>query len=223
MTIMTKRGVQDNVVTYEHWCDTAADMGKIDPHYITLGSTAVVLDDGQMKMYIADSNKQWKEVSEGSGATASDIKEISAKIEELRGKIQVITEKNPLSEEEVDAKLSDYAKKSEIPTTVAQLSDAADYAKAASIPTTVAGLTDATDYAKKTELPTTVASLSDAEDYAKKTDIPTTVASLSDAAQYAKKTEIPISIFNEDGSVALSTDQLTKLANALQSYLNIGG
>ncbi len=65
MNIMTKRGNQDNVVTYEHMCDTTADLANIDPHYITLGSIAIVLqgeNDG-MEIYIADSNKQWNSLS----------------------------------------------------------------------------------------------------------------------------------------------------------------
>ena len=40
---MTKRGSQDNVATYEHLCDTAADLQNIDPRYITLGSIAIIL------------------------------------------------------------------------------------------------------------------------------------------------------------------------------------
>lgn len=55
--IMTKRGSQDNVLTYEHFCDTQTDLANIDPQYITLGSVAVVIDG--MEMYIANSNKQW--------------------------------------------------------------------------------------------------------------------------------------------------------------------
>ena len=63
MTIMTKRGIQDNVVTYEHWCDTAADMEKIDPQYITLGSVAVVVNGGtDLEVYLATSDKTWKKV-----------------------------------------------------------------------------------------------------------------------------------------------------------------
>lgn len=56
--IMTKRGAQDNVVTYEHICDTAADMENIDPQYITLGSVCIVLD-GALEVYMANSKKEW--------------------------------------------------------------------------------------------------------------------------------------------------------------------
>ena len=63
MNIMTKRGVQDNVITYEHWCDTSADLEKIDPQYITLGSVAVVVNEGNdLNVYLATSDKSWKKV-----------------------------------------------------------------------------------------------------------------------------------------------------------------
>ena len=61
MNITTKRGTLDNNVTYEHCCDTTADMTNIDPNQITLGSTCIVLqgEDDALEVYIADSNKQW--------------------------------------------------------------------------------------------------------------------------------------------------------------------
>lgn len=63
MNIMTKRGQQDNVVTYEHFCDTKADMANIDKQYITLGSVCVVLADessaGGLEFYLAKSDKTW--------------------------------------------------------------------------------------------------------------------------------------------------------------------
>jgi hypothetical protein len=40
---LTKRGSQDNVLTYEFICDTAADMNAIENKYRTLGSVAIVL------------------------------------------------------------------------------------------------------------------------------------------------------------------------------------
>lgn len=62
-TIMTKRGQVDNTVTYEHICDTAADLDKIDPKYITLGSVAIVLKgDVGIEVYMAGSDKQWVEL-----------------------------------------------------------------------------------------------------------------------------------------------------------------
>jgi hypothetical protein len=62
--IMTKRGSQDNMITYEHYCDTVADMANIDPKYITLGSTCIVIkgENNELTVYIAGSNKQWNPV-----------------------------------------------------------------------------------------------------------------------------------------------------------------
>lgn len=65
-TVMTKRGSQDNNVTYEHFCDTHADMDKIEIKYITLGSVCVVLDDEtnshELTFYLGKSDKTWKQV-----------------------------------------------------------------------------------------------------------------------------------------------------------------
>lgn len=58
--IMTKRGQADNINTYEHICDTIADLAKIDPKYITLGSIAIVLKGtAGLEVYMATSNKEW--------------------------------------------------------------------------------------------------------------------------------------------------------------------
>lgn len=60
MTKMTKVGNQDNVLTYEHVCDTTTDLNNIDPEYINLGSVAIVLHGSAgIEVYMADSNKQW--------------------------------------------------------------------------------------------------------------------------------------------------------------------
>lgn len=60
MVITSKRGQQDNVLTYEFICDTAADLNSIDPQYITLGSVAIVLqDEDGLKVYMASSAKEW--------------------------------------------------------------------------------------------------------------------------------------------------------------------
>lgn len=60
MNIMTKRGSEDNVVTYEHYCDTVEDMANIDPKYITLGSICVVVHSSSgILVYMAGSDKQW--------------------------------------------------------------------------------------------------------------------------------------------------------------------
>ena len=80
--IMSKRGTQDNVITYEHYCDTKADLANIPKDQITLGSTAVVLqdEDGSLGVYIAGSDKQWIAVAmsggsdsgSGEGSSSSD-------------------------------------------------------------------------------------------------------------------------------------------------------
>ena len=59
--IMTKRGSQDNIITYEHFCDTTEDMQNIAPEYITLGSVCVVIkgENDELEIYLADSNKEW--------------------------------------------------------------------------------------------------------------------------------------------------------------------
>ena len=68
---MTKRGSQDNVVTYEFICDTPADLQKISPEYITLGSVAVVISgDAGLEVYMANSQGQWINIS--GGATAEE-------------------------------------------------------------------------------------------------------------------------------------------------------
>lgn len=67
--IMTKRGDADNIVTYEFICDTTADLQKIDPQYITMGSVATVIQgDTGFEVYMANSKKQWINLSGGSSA-----------------------------------------------------------------------------------------------------------------------------------------------------------
>lgn len=68
-TIMTKRGQLDNVVTYEHICDTVADMANINPSYVTLGSICIVIkgENDDLEVYMADSKKEWKIISSSSG------------------------------------------------------------------------------------------------------------------------------------------------------------
>ena len=70
MNIMTKRGNEDNIVTYEHICDTNADMEAIDSKYITLGSTCIVLHgEAGLEIYMADSEGEWISLME----TTSEI------------------------------------------------------------------------------------------------------------------------------------------------------
>lgn len=73
MTIMSKRGNLDNVVTYEHICDTRDDMDDIDPKYITLGSTAIVIKgSGGLEVYMATSDKEWVSLASISGGDNTD-------------------------------------------------------------------------------------------------------------------------------------------------------
>lgn len=76
MLITSKRGAQDNIVTYEHICDTTEDLQKIDPQYITLGSTCIVVqgENGGVDAYIATSDKQWVPLGSGSGSSEEDTK-----------------------------------------------------------------------------------------------------------------------------------------------------
>ena len=64
MNIMTKRGSLDNVVTYEHYCDTLEDMENISPEYITLGSICVVIkgENNILELYLANSDHTWRKL-----------------------------------------------------------------------------------------------------------------------------------------------------------------
>lgn len=76
MHIISKQGSADNVLTYEHICDTAADMAAIERRYITLGSVCIVLqgESGAMEVYMADSDKEWHDVivTGGSGSGSGE-------------------------------------------------------------------------------------------------------------------------------------------------------
>ena len=86
MHIISKQGSADNVLTYEHICDTAADMATIERKYITLGSVCIVLQGsgGAMEVYMADSNKKWHDIitvaggEGGSGIYANILKMLLA-------------------------------------------------------------------------------------------------------------------------------------------------
>ena len=70
MHILTKVGNQDNVVTYEHICDTLQDRDNIERRYITLGSTCLVLsgENDTIEVYMADSNKEWHDIAVSGGS-----------------------------------------------------------------------------------------------------------------------------------------------------------
>lgn len=58
--IMTKRGNEDNVITYEFVCDKTADLQDIEARYITIGSVAIVIEgDSGFEVYMANSQKRW--------------------------------------------------------------------------------------------------------------------------------------------------------------------
>ena len=66
-SIMTKRGNQDNVVTYEFVCDTTADLNAIEP---TMGSVAIVIQgDSGFEVYMANSKKEWINLGSLSGGS----------------------------------------------------------------------------------------------------------------------------------------------------------
>ena len=70
--IMTKRGNQDNVVTYEFVCDTTADLSAIEPMYVTMGSVAIVIQgDSGFEVYMANSKKEWINLGSLSGGSGS--------------------------------------------------------------------------------------------------------------------------------------------------------
>ena len=58
---MTKRGSQDNEITYEFICDTLTDMNAIENKYRSIGTIAIVLEgeSGSLEVYITDSKRQW--------------------------------------------------------------------------------------------------------------------------------------------------------------------
>ena len=69
---MTKRGNQDNVVTYEFVCDTTADLAKIEPKYVTMGSVAIVIQgDSGFEVYMANSQKEWINLGSMGGSSTN--------------------------------------------------------------------------------------------------------------------------------------------------------
>ena len=73
--IMTRRGTQDNIATYEHFCDTVADLANIPKNQMTLGSTAIVLKDEneELGVYVADSHKEWIPISLSGGSSGGTV------------------------------------------------------------------------------------------------------------------------------------------------------
>lgn len=119
--ILAKRGNQDNIVTYEHVCDTYADMTNIDKKQINLGSTCLVLrgKSGNVEIYMADTKKRWTLLSSfansssggGSGDIPSDAERLTEEeIDEMlnggSGSSSVPSDSDRLTEEEIDEMLN---------------------------------------------------------------------------------------------------------------------
>ena len=80
--IMTKRGSIDNVITYEHICDSTADLENINPAEITLGSVAIVLLTDGFEVYMANSKKEWISLgSTSSGGSSTSSGEASPTVD----------------------------------------------------------------------------------------------------------------------------------------------
>lgn len=73
-THMVKYGSSDNIKTFEHWCDTYADLATIDSSQINLGSVAVVIEgqSGGLEIYVAKSDKSWKLATANAGASENN-------------------------------------------------------------------------------------------------------------------------------------------------------
>lgn len=83
MNVMTKQGSQDNVVIYEHYCDTTADLANIPKDQINIGSVAIVVngEDNNINVYIANSQKQWNILDTISGDSGKiDSKTITSAV-----------------------------------------------------------------------------------------------------------------------------------------------
>ena len=80
MHVMTKRGSQDNVVAYEHMCDTIADRDAIPVSQKTIGSVAIVLtgESGGMEVYIANSAHQWLLLNAAGSTTENEEEQQSS-------------------------------------------------------------------------------------------------------------------------------------------------
>lgn len=154
--IMTKRGQQDNIITYEHICDTAADMALIEPRYKTLGSVCIVIqgESGGMEVYMANSSKEWSSIADinasnsdlpglgillGTADEETGLPDVDEPLESTLYLIADGNEDNNLYKEYVYVEgeweligaakidLSEYAKLVDIPTDVSALTNDAGY------------------------------------------------------------------------------------------------
>lgn len=70
---MTRRGSLDNVITFEHYCDTVADLDNIDPSEINLGTIALVVEGtAGLEVYMAKSDKTWVRIYGGANSSDED-------------------------------------------------------------------------------------------------------------------------------------------------------
>ena len=51
-----------NRATYDYMCDSVEDLEKIPKEKMNLGSTALVITPGELKVFMCDGNDQWIEV-----------------------------------------------------------------------------------------------------------------------------------------------------------------
>ena len=209
------------------WSEADAEAASFIKNKPAIPTTVAELEDGGS--YLQDSDlADWAKAEEKPVYDYSEIANTPA-IPSVEGL---------LSKEEADAT---YAKPSDIPTTVAELSDANNYALKSDVPTTVAELedgdsylqdSDLSDWAKAEEKPVydyseiantpaipSVEGLLSKEEadatYAKPSDIPTTVAELSDANNYALKSEVPTTVAElEDADSYLQDADLSDWAKA---------
>lgn len=70
---MTKRGSQDNIITYEFICDSMNDLAAIDNKYRTIGTVGIVLsgESGGLEVYICGSNKQFQALTASATSTSA--------------------------------------------------------------------------------------------------------------------------------------------------------
>lgn len=52
-----------NRTTYQYLCDGVEDLEKIPKNKMTLGSTALVIVDGELKVYASNSKDEWVEIA----------------------------------------------------------------------------------------------------------------------------------------------------------------
>ena len=59
---LLKENNNPNIPIYEHICETIADLENIPKNQINFGSIALVLSDGAIDFFIANSKRKWIKV-----------------------------------------------------------------------------------------------------------------------------------------------------------------